>query len=642
MMVGGKQMIYPQTAKVARREMQAAICQGAGSSASVAILEKGKIVYSEGFGIADREASRPVTPQTRFDVASISKVFSTAAMFALKDMSKLDIDKPICEYIHDFVMADPRYKKITARHLATHSSGLTGSCYNRAFCFEDYDNYQGHVLNSMRHARLKLDPGAKSSYCNDGFTLIEILIERITGQKYIDFLKEKILEPLGMKDTGVSVGAAGDVDAAELYHYDTRRKSSREVSPGVGMGGLSSTPEDMCRFGYSFCKGAENKVLSTESLAMMIAPQESAFVKNFRTRMNDIHFGWDAIAIDKYESRGVRVLRKGGLTWYATQFFALPDLDISVALSFAGSGPSQRPGFLILDALLEEKGYGSFKKPVKKPPKSEAIPASMRHFAGLYANGGAAVEIGFDKESISIKPITNMDAPAEYIHSNGYFYKKGDSTPTPHYFAKAGENSFFVMEDEHNALLAYQRTPYMNEPVVLDYDIDGKTWLNVNMHVRQFNWAGMFVVKSKLCQSLPGYVDFAGIRKIESGDYAKTAGTFFRDQKDLLLKRENGLVTAYCGDYVLVPEETARELAGGETMATVPAEGYNAVWYKTKDDYVIKIQADEKVTAHVISADGKSTVYASFIHGTDEFFASRGSYVVFYGKPGGKVKIQAE
>jgi len=336
-------------------------------------------------------------------------------------------------------------------------------------------------------------------------------------------------------------------------------------------------------------------------------------------------------------------LYKGGLTWYSTRLFVLPEMDVSLALTFSGGGPCAKPSLAILDAFLEEKGLGSFRVTVKKPPASQPVPPDMNRFAGFYSDGSTAVEIVFDSKEITIKPLTGKEETAVFIYNGTYFYKKDDNNPIPHYFAESGGMCFFAAENEYNADLVYQKIEYQNRSKILDWDIDGKTWLNINMKVRQLNWNNMFVVKSKLIGGLPGYIDFAGIKKIEDGKFAAAAGTYFRDQKDLFLEEENGVLTAYCADYILRPEETFPVLDAGQTNVSVPNSDLNALWYKTKDGYILTIETEADVTAQVISPDGKTTIYASYMSTipNEEFYAPKDSYIVFYGKNGGSGKICA-
>jgi CubicO group peptidase (beta-lactamase class C family) len=597
--------------------------------------------------MADREQSRPVTGRTRFDIASISKIFLTAAVLKLREQGKVGLDEPFCSYVDGFVMADPRYKDITVRMMLNHSSGLMGSCYNNAFCHEPYEGYMDHMLAAMRYSHLKHDPGAKSSYCNDGFALCEALVENVSGVKYIDFLSEHIFIPLSMNDTGVSVGIAGAIDAAELYDGPTGKKTPLEVPCSLATGGLSSTPEDLCRFGQSFCKNAAVRVLSDESLAIMRNSIPTGFSDKLRTRQEDWHLGWDVNGMDKYANRGIHVFMKGGLTGYASKFIVLPDLDVSFALSFAGGSPSQKTALLILDAFLEEKGFGSFASPVKRKPVPEPISVDILRFAGYYSNGSAAVQFTFpDNETLKIRPLLSEDAPALFYHSGGsFYYKSGAFANTdgsvPHYFAEADGMAFFAAENEHCSDLVYQKLEYINGPKLLNWDIDGKTWLNINIDADQDNWNGMFVVKSALIKELPGYINFAGVKAVKAGDYAAPVGTYFRDQTELLLKEENGILTAYVTDYIMRREDSALPLPQGDTVVQAHS-GRTTLWYKTQSDSVLTVKTVPGASAWVISPDGKQ-LYDSHYQCLGEgvpFFAPKGSFLVLRGAVNG-VLVQA-
>jgi len=108
----------------ARQSAWKAITSGQGSGASVAIMQHGKLVYSEGIGVADRARNRPVDPHTRFNVGSVAKMFAAASILLLVEEGKVDLDAPITRYIPEFTMADPRYRAITVRMLLNHSAGL--------------------------------------------------------------------------------------------------------------------------------------------------------------------------------------------------------------------------------------------------------------------------------------------------------------------------------------------------------------------------------------------------------------------------------------------------------------------------------------------------------------------------------------
>ncbi len=118
------------TKTIARSEIWQSIVSGRAGSATVAILDSGKFVYSEGFAMADRSQSIPVDKNTLFNIGSISKVYCATALMLLVDEGKIELDKPVITYLPEFTMADERYKRITVRMLLNHTSGLPGGNSN--------------------------------------------------------------------------------------------------------------------------------------------------------------------------------------------------------------------------------------------------------------------------------------------------------------------------------------------------------------------------------------------------------------------------------------------------------------------------------------------------------------------------------
>ncbi|MFA5621604.1 MAG: serine hydrolase domain-containing protein, partial [Thermovirgaceae bacterium] len=239
---------YPETVRTARETLWKEATSGGVNSGSVAVMDKGKVVFSEGYGPADRAEGRMVNEKTRFNIGSTSKMFAAVAVLILVDEGKIRLDDPVVKHIPEFRMRDPRYRYITIRMLFNHSSGLPGSTF--VFGYSPEGDPHETLLDALRESSLKHDPGAMGIYCNDGFTLAEMIVERVSGKKYIDFLKERMFDPLGMDHTGESIGATGG-NVARFYDPGGK-KYPLEVVTVLGAGGLSSTAEDLCRFADSF------------------------------------------------------------------------------------------------------------------------------------------------------------------------------------------------------------------------------------------------------------------------------------------------------------------------------------------------------------------------------------------------------
>ena len=302
---------------------------------------------------------------TLFNIGSISKVYVATAIMLLVDDGKVSLDKPVTDYLPEFKMADDRYKKITVRMLLNHTSGMPGTEGSNSFGFKYDDNIKQETINTLARAHLKHAPGAMAVYCNDGFTLAEMIVERVSGQKYIDFLNERIFKPLGLKNTGMGVGEIKGKPVALYYDPKTGKIHPPETLSILGAGGLSSTAEELCRFADAF--SAEGKLLKKASLAEMKKAQPSAFWGKLRNPTISFGLGWDLTGLPRYDAAGVQVLGKSGGTGnYSSMVYTVPDKRISVAVIASGAeSGAMKIALDILDAVLVEKKLISKRREIR-------------------------------------------------------------------------------------------------------------------------------------------------------------------------------------------------------------------------------------------------------------------------------------
>src|ERR1044072_1921925 len=159
---------------------------------SLAVLRKGKIGLLKSYGLANVEHQVPVKPETIFQSGSIGKQFTAAAIMILVQDGKISLDDKISKYIAD---VPPGWKDITVRHLLNHTSGL-GDYPAEIDLRRDYT--EDEFLDSFKKAPLDFVPGSKWNYSNVGYVTLGILIRKVTGKYYGDFLQERIFQPLDM------------------------------------------------------------------------------------------------------------------------------------------------------------------------------------------------------------------------------------------------------------------------------------------------------------------------------------------------------------------------------------------------------------------------------------------------------------
>ncbi len=639
---------YPQTISTAREVLWKAISSGV-NSATVAVMDGGNIVYSECFGPADRVENRLVDANTRFNIGSTSKMFVAVGILLLVDEGKLDLDDPVVKHIPEFTMPDERYRDITVRMLFNHSSGLPGTTF--LFGEDPGRDLYMLLLDNLKETYLKHDPGAMSIYCNDGFTLAEMIVERLSGQKYMDFLAEKIFKPLGMKNTGPSIGEMGG-NVAEYYDPGNGKKYPLETVLVHAAGGLSSTPEDLCRFGDSMAPGGNN-ILSRVSLEELLKEQPTTSVGWFKGDALYNSFGWEHAWLPYYRDRGYQVLGKGGNTvYYSTGLQILPSERIAVAVIISGQASGEGLTSPILDALMEDKGlFDREAQVVAKPVKPQSIPPEMFPFAGYYADDMTAVQFVFDqeKQTLNIYPI--LPCPAEgngervpalvLTYNNGYFHNFERKMRC--YFLKEKGNTFLVVEKipvYGSDVWIFQKLEEIQDPVKLSVEMDGATWLARNMPALTMVDEDPFLVRSSLNPDIPGYLSFCGVMKIDEPAYASIAATAFRDQRDLRLFRKNGEIRVRTGLFVFSEENVAATVKDGKNRIIIGAEGENE-WMRVLSKSILSFEKPQNGRVLVMTArKGVPMLFDSDVD-SGEIYAPAGSFVFLAGFPGDVFEVTA-
>jgi CubicO group peptidase (beta-lactamase class C family) len=164
---------------------------------SLAVIQNGRTTKTACYGVANLELQSPVTPDTMFEIGSVTKQFTAACILLLAQDGKLSIEDKISKYLTN---TPPAWSNITIRHLLTHTSGLTN--YTKLDGFELRRHLtQEQFIKLLGAQPVVFAPGDKWDYCNSGFNLLGYIIENVSGQSYWNFLRARILQPLGMNAT---------------------------------------------------------------------------------------------------------------------------------------------------------------------------------------------------------------------------------------------------------------------------------------------------------------------------------------------------------------------------------------------------------------------------------------------------------
>jgi D-alanyl-D-alanine carboxypeptidase len=221
-------------------------------SGVVLLAKAGTPVFQKAVGFADREARRRNTVETAFNLGSINKVFTATAIRQLAAQGKLSLDSTVGRYWPDYPNAEVA-RQVTIRQLLEHRGGLGGNIFDAPSGGTRRD------LKSLRDflplfaaAPLQFPPGTKQAYSNAGYVLLGLLVERLSGETYYDYVRKHIYEPAGLAHTAHFRSDSLPAHAALGYTRDGGPALARNTNllPGIGSsaGGGYATPQDLARF----------------------------------------------------------------------------------------------------------------------------------------------------------------------------------------------------------------------------------------------------------------------------------------------------------------------------------------------------------------------------------------------------------
>lgn len=239
--------------------------------ASIMIARDGVVILQRNYGLANQQTNTAIRSDTVFDIASISKSFTATAVLMLAEEGKLTADDLLTKHLPEI---SGYSATITLLHLLNHTSGLPH--------FEDDEERTGKQFAADEvvawHAlqkRLRFAPGERHEYCNGGYVLLSVIVERVSGRPFAEFLRERIFEPLGMKRTTLGIAAAKIENRATGYRRAGEaqflRISDSDALRVQGDGGIQSTAEDLLRWALAWQSG---KLLKGESIQSAFQPAQ--------------------------------------------------------------------------------------------------------------------------------------------------------------------------------------------------------------------------------------------------------------------------------------------------------------------------------------------------------------------------------
>jgi CubicO group peptidase (beta-lactamase class C family) len=280
---------------------------------NVLVAHGGRIVFDGSYGDADRRTGERNTQDTRFPIGSLSKQFTAAALLLLAEEGRLDLSDPLRVHLAD---VPPSWSGITIFHLLTHTSGIPNFTALPEYRTMRYaPGSPDTAIALVRDRPVEFVPGIRKNYSNSGYMLLGRLIEQLAGMTYDEFVRERLLDPLGMTET------RGDTEAGARDRLPTGHAHSAQgvmVVPHSDLallraaGSLTSTPRDLLRWVNALFGG---EVLKPTSLQAMITPFRDDY----------------ALGVASHSRDGVKVIEHfGGVNGFSAHFAHYPEMDLTV------------------------------------------------------------------------------------------------------------------------------------------------------------------------------------------------------------------------------------------------------------------------------------------------------------------------
>lgn len=373
-------------------------------SGTVLVARQGKVLLEKGYGIKNYKDSSLNDAHTVFEIASITKTFTSAMILKLVELKKLSLT----DKVNKFYPGYPHGDSITVEHLLTHTSGIWD--YTRDNDFRLAPIHRSipimETIHFFKDKPLDFSPGTGWSYSNSGYYLLGYIIQQVTGMPYENAIRQYIFKPLGMDHSGFDFTHLASLDKAVGHYADTTEKPTKPapIADSTGpyaAGAIYSTVEDL----YKWHRGLQSYTIVGRSLLQKaytpfpLSPPPSRSPERERLqRRNNYGYGW---IIDSLNGK-LMVSHSGGIFGFRTDFARVPGDDVCVVLLSNMETDSRDQITRRLLAIV----YG---KPYTVPERLKAVPVReeiLKRYQGTYrieANG-VLVEVVLENGRMMARP----------------------------------------------------------------------------------------------------------------------------------------------------------------------------------------------------------------------------------------------
>ncbi len=355
------------------------------ASYAVAVVKDGSLVLARGYGYSDLENEVPATAETVYRLGSITKQFTAMAIMLLEEDDKVSVDDELTRFLPDYPTGG---RKITVGHLLNHTSGIKDYTRTKDFFKRDRQDFtHDELLALFKEEPFDFEPGVRWGYSNSGYYLLGMIIEKASGQKYEQFLEDRIFKPLGMSATRYGHTKPLIRHRAMGYNYffgQLSNDDSISMDAPFAAGALVSNVLDLIKWHQALEDGA---LVSSASYEAMYRPTKLA---NGATR--PYGYGWRLGELEGHHTIG----HGGGINGFSTMISRYPDdrLAVIVLSNTAGANPGAVAD-RIAKVMLGIEVKPTLDKPnADKPVVDEPLDTALGELlTGKYTFGDAEVEV---------------------------------------------------------------------------------------------------------------------------------------------------------------------------------------------------------------------------------------------------------
>ncbi|HEY2491817.1 MAG TPA: serine hydrolase domain-containing protein, partial [Paenibacillus sp.] len=530
-----------------------------------------------------------------------------------------------------------------------------------SFLLDDNDTKNhDELLVKLQSERLKSNPGESSVYCNDGFQLLEILIERVSGLSYSEFIETFISKPLHLSSTKTPRDSFDRDKLAKTYFPAIDQALPVENVNLIGSGGLYSTAEELSKFAEVLI-GNRTDILSEKSAkAMQSHEYRKGVWVSEETNSINYGLGWDAVRLEPFSDYGITALSKGGDTQlYHAVLTTLPEHDISIAILSSG-GKSIYNGIFASNVLLEYirvKGIIKELLPEKtfEPPLKVDMPSDLLAYSGLYGNVGKTVNLEFKNGEIDLPALSGLIPPQKYVYIGKGQFKNNDGNVTLSFDQPKNGKTYLKLSN-------YLNFPGLGQTVMVTYEYqkldsnplnqstqtvweqrNGKNYYALDEKITSFK----YMIKASLALNLSVDVNHGYASGTQIVDKNKAVNVFDipifsgRDAFDLNFYNMDHTEQLMIDGESYISEDAIQPIyAGNDLFCTIPMGG-QAKWYKIDEKSANRVMNVETPVSGGFAVYDANGMVVNFSKATSNHSVvlPEGGMIVFGGNEGDIFKI---